>query len=80
MWCDKTVPLSVVAGAGTTEGSDAGTAAAPVTDHPAGEMMLGRRGRVGARARALAGFSLAVGLSTVVAVSIGDTTIHPPLS
>ncbi|WP_130511841.1 hypothetical protein [Krasilnikovia cinnamomea] len=66
--------------AGATDFSDAGTAAAPATGHPAGEMVLGRRGRVGARSRALAGFGLAVGLSTVLAVNAGDTTVSvPPL-
>jgi hypothetical protein len=74
---DNIVPLSVDAEAGATESHDTDTA--PAAGNPAGEMMLGRRGRVGARARALAGFSLTVGLSTVIAASSDTTIVHPLL-
>lgn len=42
--------------------------------HPAGEMALSRKSRTGARARALAGLTLAVGAYVVVAAGLADTT------
>lgn len=43
-------------------------------DHPAGEMALSRKTKTGARARALAGLTLAVGAYAVVAAGIADST------
>ncbi|MBB5959203.1 hypothetical protein FHS29_005823 [Saccharothrix tamanrassetensis] len=43
-------------------------------DHPAGEMALSRKSRTGARARALAGLTLAVGAYAVVAAGLADST------
>ncbi|GAA1350091.1 hypothetical protein [Saccharothrix algeriensis] len=43
-------------------------------DHPAGEMALTRKTRTGARARALAGLTLAVGAYAVVAAGLADST------
>ncbi|NUT94320.1 MAG: hypothetical protein HOY78_20090 [Saccharothrix sp.] len=43
-------------------------------DHPAGEMALTRKNKTGARARALAGLTLAVGAYAVVAASLADST------
>jgi hypothetical protein len=43
-------------------------------DHPAGEMALSRKTRTGARARALAGLTLAVGAYAVVAAGLADST------
>jgi hypothetical protein len=50
---------------------DAGAAGA--AEHPAGEMLPVKRSKVGARARALAGFALVVGAVAVGAGTI-DTT------
>ncbi|MFE9749620.1 hypothetical protein ACFYOT_32315 [Saccharothrix saharensis] len=48
-------------------------------DHPAGEMALSRRAKAGARARALAGLTLAVGAYAAVTVSEGTmTTVSAP--
>ncbi|MEU4768317.1 hypothetical protein AB0H12_34210 [Actinosynnema sp. NPDC023794] len=48
-------------------------------DHPAGEMALSRKARAGARARALAGLTMAVGAYAAVAVSEGTmTTVSAP--
>lgn len=48
-------------------------------DHPAGEMALSRRTKAGARARALAGLTLAVGAYAAVAVSESSmTTVSAP--
>jgi hypothetical protein len=43
-------------------------------DHPAGEMALSRKTKTGARARALAGLTLAVGAYAVVAAGLADST------
>ncbi|WP_433262811.1 hypothetical protein ACQPZF_30510 [Actinosynnema sp. CS-041913] len=43
-------------------------------DHPAGEMALSRKSKTGARARALAGLTLAVGAYAVVAAGLADST------
>jgi hypothetical protein len=43
-------------------------------DHPAGEMALTRKSKTGARARALAGLTLAVGAYAVVAAGLADST------
>ncbi|CCH33660.1 hypothetical protein ABZ816_22335 [Actinosynnema sp. NPDC047251] len=43
-------------------------------DHPAGEMALSRKSKTGARARALAGLTLAVGAYVVVAAGLADST------
>jgi len=43
-------------------------------EHPAGEMMLPKRGTIGARARALSGLAFSAGM-TLLAFS-PDTTIH----
>ena len=59
--------------------ADAEAAGTESTEHPAGEMMLSRRSKVGARARALAGFALTVGISVVIAAG-PDTTIKPGIS
>ncbi|NUT49577.1 MAG: hypothetical protein HOV94_20055 [Saccharothrix sp.] len=48
-------------------------------DHPAGEMALSRKTKAGARARALAGLTMAVGAYAVVAVSESTmTTVSAP--
>jgi hypothetical protein len=48
-------------------------------DHPAGEMALSRRAKAGARARALAGLTLAVGAYAAVAVNeTAFTTVSAP--
>lgn len=46
--------------------------------HPAGEMALVRKSAAGARARALAGMTLAVGACAVVAAGLQDTTVSAP--
>ncbi|RKT56486.1 hypothetical protein [Saccharothrix australiensis] len=43
-------------------------------DHPAGEMALHRKSRAGARARALAGLTLAVGAYAVVTAGLANST------
>ncbi|QFZ22187.1 hypothetical protein [Saccharothrix syringae] len=48
-------------------------------DHPAGEMALSRRTRAGARARALAGMTMAVGAYAVVTASTGSWTVSAPV-
>lgn len=47
-------------------------------DHPAGEMALSRKTRTGARARALAGLTLAVGAYVVVAANATSITVSAP--
>jgi hypothetical protein len=47
-------------------------------DHPAGEMALSRKTRTGARARALAGLTLAVGAYAVVAANATSITVSAP--
>ncbi|WP_367137525.1 hypothetical protein [Saccharothrix sp. HUAS TT1] len=47
-------------------------------DHPAGEMALSRTTRTGARARALAGLTLAVGAYAVVAANANSITVSAP--
>ncbi|GGP63090.1 hypothetical protein [Saccharothrix coeruleofusca] len=47
-------------------------------DHPAGEMVLRRKSKAGARARALAGMTLAMGACAVVAAGLQDTTVSAP--
>ena len=47
-------------------------------DHPAGEMALTRKTKSGARARALAGLTLAVGAYAVVAAAAGSQTVSAP--
>ena len=42
-------------------------------EHPAGEMALSRKAKAGARARALAGLTLAVG--AYAAVAVGESTM-----
>ncbi|MEU4806021.1 hypothetical protein [Actinosynnema sp. NPDC023587] len=50
-------------------------------DHPAGEMALSRKSKTGARARALAGLTLAVGAYVVVAAGLADSTsVSAPVS
>ncbi|GAA3875835.1 hypothetical protein GCM10022243_45940 [Saccharothrix violaceirubra] len=43
-------------------------------EHPAGEMSVSGRSRTGARARALAGLTLAVGAYAVVAAGVVEST------
>lgn len=48
-------------------------------DHPAGEMALNRKTKTGARARALAGLTLAVGAYVVVAAGANSgITVSAP--
>jgi hypothetical protein len=47
------------------------------SEHPAGEMKLPMRSRIGARARALSG--LALGIGVALASTDPDTTIKPGL-
>jgi hypothetical protein len=47
------------------------------SEHPAGEMKLPVRSRIGARARALSGLALGIGVALVSADP--DTTIRPGL-
>ncbi|MFD7658124.1 hypothetical protein ACFV4N_29475 [Actinosynnema sp. NPDC059797] len=49
-------------------------------DHPAGDLSLSRRSRVGGRARALAGMALAVGAYAVVAANVTSApTVSAPI-
>ncbi|MFC6088462.1 hypothetical protein Q5530_22325 [Saccharothrix sp. BKS2] len=48
-------------------------------DHPAGDMALSRKSRVGGRARALAGMALAVGAYAVVTASAASGTVSAPV-
>jgi len=48
---------------------------AEAAEHPAGEMMLPKRSTIGARARALSGLAVGVGLALLAADP--DTTIKP---
>ncbi|MFD1152615.1 hypothetical protein [Saccharothrix hoggarensis] len=47
-------------------------------DHPAGEMALSRKTKTGARARALAGLTLAVGAYAAVAADLSHPTVSAP--
>ncbi|GAA1305176.1 hypothetical protein [Saccharothrix xinjiangensis] len=49
-------------------------------DHPAGDLSLSHRSRVGGRARALAGMALAVGAYAVVTASaVSGGTVSAPI-
>lgn len=48
-------------------------------EHPAGEMALSRKTRVGARARALAGLTLAVGAYAAVGAATCTVTVSAPV-
>ncbi|ATE56378.1 hypothetical protein [Actinosynnema pretiosum] len=66
--------VSAAGGAGSAAGARGGSA----DGDPAGRMLVRRRAGAGARTRALAGLSLAVGGAAVVAAGLMDTTVSAP--